>query len=61
MSVLPLIGTILSHGYMVGGFLPIRVALPCLNGILPGPSVAISPQIMCEELLYFHNRTKCSV
>ena len=44
MSILPLFFLM----DMVGGFLPIRVALPCLISILSGPSVTISPQILCE-------------
>ena len=37
MSVLPILGTIISHAYLVSGILPIRIAFPCLAAmILPG-------------------------
>ena len=35
------LGTIVSHGYLASGYLPIRQALPSLIGILLGPAVKI--------------------
>ena len=40
-AVLPIIGSNVSHAYMVSGFLPVRIALPCLIGILCGPAVSV--------------------
>lgn len=33
-SVFPLLGRIMSHGYIVGGYLPVRIAFPCLSTML---------------------------
>ena len=38
MSLFPIIGRILSHGYLASGILPIRIALPTLSTMLLGPS-----------------------
>lgn len=35
------LGTIVSHGYLASGYLPIRLVLPSLIGILLGPAVEI--------------------
>ena len=37
MSLLPKLGLILSHGYLVSGFLPTRIAFPALASILIPP------------------------
>ena len=41
MAVLRLHGTILSHGFMVCGFLPIRIAFPVLAATFFGPEVEV--------------------
>lgn len=33
-SILPLLGTIISHAYLVAGVLPTRIAFPCLASVL---------------------------
>ena len=48
ISILPIIGRIISHGYLSCGFLPIRIALPCLVGILCGSSTVI-PQTLLQD------------
>lgn len=48
-SILPVVGSIVSHGYLVSGFLPVRVALPCRIGILCGPGASIPQPMLCEE------------
>lgn len=40
---------ILSHGYLVGGFLPTRIAFPVLAYILKGPSVTIPQNIVLQS------------
>ena len=45
---LSLLGAILSHGYLVSGFLPLRVAFPSLAGILIGPSCNMPPGLLAE-------------
>ncbi len=45
-ELLPTLGAALSHGYLVTGFLPVRVVFPCLVAILKGPHVQISSGIL---------------
>ena len=45
------LGTIISHGYLVCGFLPIRLALPVIVGTLKGPNVDIPDAIVIESLV----------
>ena len=47
----PILGRVLSHGYLVVGVLPIRVALPSLVGMLLGPSASISTQIVTSSFI----------
>ena len=42
----PTIGRILSHGYLVTGFLPVRIAFPTLASILMGSSVTVPDRIL---------------
>ena len=48
MSALPLLGRIISHGFLVSGYMPIRVAFPSMAGILLGPMTAVSSPILIE-------------
>lgn len=48
MSALPLLGTIISHGYLVSGFLPVRIAFPVLAGILLGANVDIPDHVLLD-------------
>lgn len=48
LSVLPTVGKILSHGYLVSGFLPVRIAFPTLACILLGPNCEVPPQILID-------------
>lgn len=45
-ELLPTLGAALSHGYLVTGFLPVRVAFPSLVAILKGPHVQVSSAIL---------------
>ena len=47
MSVLPILGRILSHGYLVSDFLPVRIAM------LLGPSTPIARMVLLESFLDF--------
>ena len=53
IEVFSTLGTIVSHGYLASGYLPIRQALPSLIGILLGPAVEIPKQILVEALLEY--------
>ena len=48
MSALPLLGQILSHGFLISGYIPIRIAFPSLAGILLGPTTNVSSQFLIE-------------
>ena len=51
LTVLPIIGRILSHGYLVIGMLPTRIALPTLIHMLLGPSASVSRDILLNCFL----------
>jgi len=53
LTVFPIVGRILSHGYLASGFLPVRIALPTMLAILLGPSVEISNDVLTDALLDF--------
>jgi len=48
MSVLPLLGQIISHGFLVSGYMPIRVAFPCMAGVLLGLMTDFSSSVLIE-------------
>ena len=48
---LRVVGRILSHGYLCIGFLPTRVALPALVGMLLGPGVEVGGKVYLEAFL----------
>ena len=52
-SLLSRMGRILSHGYLVSGFIPVRIALPCLLVVFCGPSVEIPQSVLQEAFLDF--------
>ena len=60
-AVLPVVGSIVSHGYLVSGFLPVRIALPCLIGILCGPGAPLPQSILCEAFLDYISATEREV
>ena len=52
MKLLHLIGRVLSHGYLVSGFLPVCISLPCLIFMLLGNMDAeISDEVLLEAFL----------
>ena len=46
MGIFPILGKIISHGYLASGYLPVRISLPSLIAMLLGPSVNI-PDLFC--------------
>lgn len=50
MTIYPILGRILSHGYLVAGHMPVRIALPTLLNMLLGPK-NVSPKILIEAFL----------
>lgn len=53
ITIFPTLGTILSHGFLVSGFLPVRIAFPVLAGVLLGLDVTISDAILLESFVDF--------
>ena len=53
LAVFPIIGRILSHGYLVTGILPVRIALPTLICMLLGPPASISKELLLDTFLDF--------
>ena len=51
MAVYPLLGTVLSHGYISCGFLPIRIAFPVIASCLKGPSIQFPDSILIQSFL----------
>lgn len=48
LAVFPILGQILSHGYLSNGFLPIRIAFPTLVSLLLGPAVEVGDDLLTE-------------
>ena len=53
LTTFPILGSILSHGYLVAGILPVRIALPTLLCILLGPTTLVPQDILTDALLDF--------
>lgn len=49
MSMFPRLGLIMSHGYLVCGFLPVKLAFPVIAAVLLGPTVSISSSILVRS------------
>ena len=49
MSVFSTLGRILSHGYLLEGFLPVRIAFPTLAAMLLGPNVQLPDDIVTQS------------
>ena len=51
LGMFPVLGKIISHGYLVSGYLPVRVSLPSLLLILLGPNIDIPRSFLLDALL----------
>lgn len=60
MSIYPVLGRVLSHGYHVAGHLPVRIALPTLINMLLGPKT-VSCTILLEAFLDYISATERTV
>lgn len=47
-ALFPVLGTILSHGFLVSNFLPLRIAFPSLAAMLLGPTILIPDSILVD-------------
>lgn len=46
LASLPIVGRILSHGFLVAGFLPVRIAFPTLASILLGSTITLPDSLL---------------
>ena len=51
VSVISIIGAIISHAYIVTGILPIRIAFPTLARFLFGPSITVSSEVLVDTFI----------
>ena len=51
MSLFPVLGSILVHGFMTCGFLPVQIVFPVIAGVLLGPDVKISDEILLDTFI----------
>ena len=51
MAILPIIGKIISHGYLASGFLPARIAVPSLIGILLSACMDLPHNTLLDALM----------
>ena len=51
MAIYPVLDTIISHGYISCGFLPIRLSFPTLLSCLKGPCVQMPDSLLLESFL----------
>lgn len=58
LSYYPILGRIISHGYLATGILPDRIALPTLLVVLFGPDVCISTTIMMDAFMDYISSTE---
>ena len=53
ISVFPILGTILAHGFFPCNFIPVRLAFPIIASVLRGTDVHIQDNILLESLIDF--------
>ena len=51
MGIFPILGKIISHGYLVSGYLPVRISLPSLLAVLLGPSANVPRSFLLDALM----------
>ena len=62
MAAFTNLGTVLVHGFMVCGFVPIRLAFPIIAYVLCGTEVNISDKVMLESLVeYVPTYDRCTL
>ena len=50
MSIFPILGWVVSHGYIACGVLPVRIALPSLIIMLLWPTIHIPSNLIVQSL-----------
>lgn len=61
LSMFSVLGFIIAQGFMVTGFLPIRISFPVLASVLCGIEVTIPETIMVESFIDYLSNHECSV
>ena len=61
MASFPILGTILSQGFMVSGFLPVRIAFPVVATALLGPGIKIPDKVLVESLIDYLTTYESSI
>lgn len=61
MSYYPILGRIISHGYLATGVLPDRIALPTLIALCNGPDAMIPQEIMMDAFMDYISATERQV
>ena len=51
MGVFPILGKVISHGYLSSGYLPVHISLQSLIAMLLGPSVNIPRSFLLDALM----------
>ena len=60
MSALPQLGRALSHGYLVCGYFPVRVAFPCLAAVVLNLYIEISQKILVQNFAESLSRSEAA-
>ena len=50
---MPILGTVMSHGFFASGFLPLRLAFPVVAAVLFGPSVEVPDAIIMDSFVAY--------
>ena len=53
MAIYPVLGTIISHGYISSGFLPIRLSFPTVVSCLKGPGFELPNSFLLESFMVY--------
>lgn len=61
MSILPVIGRIMSHGYITCGFLPVHISFPIIATVLLGLTVQIDEKILRKSYIDHVNYRDASI
>ena len=61
MATFPILGTVPSHGFMVCGYLPVRIAFPVLAAALCGPAIYIPDMIIVESFIDYLTTHESSI
>ena len=61
LSTFPILGTVISHGFLVSGFIPVRIAFPVLAHVFFGTDVVIPDAILLESFIDYLSSHDSSV